>query len=61
MAGKAAGKLKHVVNWEHLVETLVHEVFNLRAVGDMESQWVMFKTIAEALSGSFGQEVVNAF
>jgi len=59
------------VNWEHLVEAPVHGVFNshlrknfsciLGEVGDMESEWVMFKaSIVEVAARSCGQKAVGA-
>jgi len=67
------GKPKRVVrvNWEPLVETPVHEVFNshLRKniscipgeVGDMEPEWAMFRaSIVDAAARSCGQKAVGA-
>jgi hypothetical protein len=67
------GKPKRVVrvNWERLVEDPVREVFNShlrkdfshipREVGDMESEWIMFKaSIVDAAARSCGQKVIGA-
>ncbi|XP_050923558.1 scavenger receptor cysteine-rich type 1 protein M160-like, partial [Lates calcarifer] len=58
------------VNWEHLAEDPVHEIFNSHLwkhfshipgeVGDIESKWTMFKaSIVEVTAGNCGQKVIG--